>query len=184
MILVEAAKSSDRIRAVDLLPCQTSISHYLSPEAEKFRDGLKPKLIKRIVTLGGSMTLNFWYEEHTKTDFPSCTSQCINSEWELQKNLIFFAEDETTSQKTSALVRKFHFKQFAAFSVTKDGSKNLIFVTNGAANMIGAFKVSGKQKLQRILCAGHFLNTAMSNLFSLRERSKGSILIRPKLPNC
>lgn len=51
------------------------------------------------------------------------------------------------------------FFSLAAFSITEDDAKDLSFVTDAATNMIGAFKVPGKQKLQRNFCAGHVLST-------------------------
>ena len=69
-------------------------------------------------------------------------------------------------------IRDFISQKLSEFSVTEEDVKNVTFVTDSAANMIKAFNMSSRPKLDRISCACHMLNTCFQNFVKQNKKSE------------
>ena len=86
------------LTAKDILPCASTVSQYVTLQAESMRRTMVSRLKPLLLSQGGCMTLDGWTEEHTKTKFIGCTFHFIEN-YILKEEFLFISEfDSEESQ--------------------------------------------------------------------------------------
>ena len=79
------------LSARDILPCAKTVSEYVSIQANSIRRTMECRIKEITLSQGGSITLDGWTEEHTKTKFMGCTFHYLEN-YGLKEELLFISE--------------------------------------------------------------------------------------------
>ena len=93
------------LNAKDILPSATTVSQYVSLQADSLRRSMNSRLKPIILGQGGCVTLDGWTEDHTKTKFIRCTFHYVEN-YNLKEELLFISEfDSEKSQSGTTLIK-------------------------------------------------------------------------------
>ena len=86
---------------------------------------------------GGGITADGWKEIHTQTDYFGLSIHYF-VDWKLTIRVLLMTEFDTG--KTGEAIRQFVGKQLLRFGITEQMCTRAFFVSDGASNMVRAFK--------------------------------------------
>ncbi|OWA52869.1 putative Transposable element Hobo transposase [Hypsibius exemplaris] len=169
VILLEAAKSKTLLTVSDLLCEPRTVSRNVTTEANRLRVEVGEKVRAAIKSFGGGMTTDMWTEDYNKTAFMSLTYHYRQSITQ-KKQLLYCAEYEVSKKKGGSEIHEFLFNRLLPFDITESQCGDVIFVTDGAGTMVKAFNPlhkgnRGKPEIERVTCACHLINTALTHQY-------------------
>jgi len=154
------------VSAAEVLPCATTISRHLDSVVEKEKATLQPSLASAVI-LG--VTTDMWTSDKTNDAYVTVTAHYLDSEWQVRSAIL--ATRDAEEKHTAVYIRKL---VTAILEENNVNIKNVIYVTDNAANMKAAFREE-----VWLGCSGHNLNLVLSH--GLQAPKEGSLGCPPEI---
>lgn len=144
------------VDASSLLPHPTTLSRNTSELAEELRDVVKDIVVPIARSIGISVTLDLWTDDHKKVSYLGVTIHYVR-DYKLVGRVLCTSEFDPECRKTGENVRAALQQALRRYGLHHCRS-NIVFVKDRGSNMIAALKTAC-----RLNCSAHSLNTILEH---------------------